>query len=52
MFKQRQDPLQNDLLVPSSVVKTVKKGKDSEKYVGAMTWNSIPQAARFFREVL
>ena len=29
----------NDLLVPS--VKTVNKGKDSAKYLGAVTWNSI-----------
>ena len=40
MSKRRQDPLQNDLLVPS--VKTVTKGKDSAKYPGAVTWNSIP----------
>ena len=33
--KRRQDPLQNDLLVPS--VKTVTKGKDSAKYLGAVT---------------
>ena len=33
--KWRQDPLQNDLLVPSA--KTVTKGKDSAKYLGAMT---------------
>ena len=51
--KWRQDPLQHDLLVLSA--KTVTKGKDSAKYLGAVTWNSIPsshQAARFFREVL
>ena len=49
--KRRQNPLQNGLLVPS--VKTVTKGKNSAKYLGAVTWNSIPsQAARFFREVL
>ena len=33
--KRRQDPLQNDLLVPS--VKTVTKGKDSAKYLGVVT---------------
>ena len=38
--KWRQDPLQNDLFVPS--VKTVTKGKDSAKYLGAVTWFSIP----------
>ena len=43
-LKQRQDPLQNDLLVPS--VKTVTKGKDSAKYLGAVIWNSIPSAIR------
>ena len=32
--KRRQDPLQNDLLVSS--VKTVTKGKDSAKYLGAV----------------
>ena len=37
---RRQDPQQNDLLVPS--LKTVTKGKDSTKYLGAVTWNSIP----------
>ena len=37
--KRRQDPLQNDLLVPS--VKTVTKGNDSAKYLGAVTWNSV-----------
>ena len=42
--KRRQDPQQNDLLVPS--VKTVSKGKDSAKYLGAMTWNSIPSYIR------
>ena len=36
-LKRRQDPLQNDLLVPS--VKSVTKGKDSAKYIGAVTWN-------------
>ena len=36
-LKWRQDPLQNDLLVSS--VKTVMKGKDSAKYLGAVTWN-------------
>ena len=38
--KRRQDPLRNDLLVPS--VETVTKGKDSAKYLGAVTWNSVP----------
>ena len=38
--KRRQDPLQNDLLVPS--VRTMTKDKDSAKYLGAVTWNSIP----------
>ena len=33
--KRRQDPLQNDLLLPS--VKTVTKGKDSAKYLRAVT---------------
>ena len=42
--KERQDPLQNDLLVPS--VKTVTRGKDSAKYLGAVTWNSIPSHIR------
>ena len=42
--KRKQDPLQNDLLVPS--VKTVTKGKDSVKYVVAVTWNSIPSHIR------
>ena len=42
--KRRQDPLQNDLLVPS--VRTVTKGKDSAKYLGAVTWNSIPSHIR------
>ena len=42
--KRRQDPQQNDLLVPS--VKTVTKGKDSAKYLGAVTWNSIPSHIR------
>ena len=42
--KRRQDPLQNDLLVPS--VKTVTKGKDSAKYLGAVTCNSIPSHIR------
>ena len=42
--KQRQDPLQNDLLVLS--VKTVTKGKDSAKYLGAVTWKSIPSHIR------
>ena len=40
----RQDTLQNDLLVPS--VKTVTKGKDSAKYLGAVTWNSVPSHIR------
>ena len=44
MSKQRQDPLQNDLLVPS--VKTVTKGKDSEKYLGVVSWNSVPSHIR------
>ena len=39
-LKRRQDPLQNNLLVPS--VKTVTKGKVSAKYLGAVTWNSVP----------
>ena len=38
--KRRQDPLQNDLLVP--FVKTVTKGKDSAKHLGAVSWNSVP----------
>ena len=42
--KRRQDPLKNDLLVPS--LKTVPKGKDSAKYLGAVTWNSIPSHIR------
>ena len=42
--KRRQDPLQNDLLVPS--VTTVTKGKDSTKHLGAVTWNSIPSHIR------
>ena len=42
--KRRQDPLQNDLLVPS--VKTVTKVKDSAKYLGAVTWNSLPSRIR------
>ena len=33
--KRRQDPLQNDLLVHS--VKPMTKGKDSAKYLAAMT---------------
>ena len=37
--KRRQDPLQNDLLVPSA--KPLTKGKDSAKYLGDLTWNSI-----------
>ena len=49
--KRRQDPLQNDLLV--HYVKTVSKGKDSAKYLGAVELNSnLHQVARFFREVL
>ena len=44
MSKERQDPLQNDLLVPS--VKTVTRGKDSAKYLGTVTWNSIPSHIR------
>ena len=43
-LKRRQDPLQNDLLVPS--VKTVTKGKDSGKYLGTVTWNSVPSHIR------
>ena len=43
-LKRRQDPLQNDLLVSS--VKTVTKGKDSAKYLGAVIWNSIPSDIR------
>ena len=39
-LKRRQDPLQNGLLVPS--VKTLTKGKDSAKYLGAVTWDSVP----------
>ena len=42
--KRRQDPLQNYLLVHS--VKPVTKGKDSAKYLGAMTWNSVPSHIR------
>ena len=42
--KRRQDPLQNDLLVPSA--KTLTKGKDSAKYLGALTWNSISSHTR------
>ena len=42
--KRRQDPLQNDLLVPS--IRTVTKDKDSAKYLGAVTWNSIPSHIR------
>ena len=42
--KWRQDPLQHDLLVLSA--KTVTKGKDSAKYLGAVTWNSIPSYIR------
>ena len=42
--KLRQDPLQNDLLVP--FVKTLTEGKDSVKYLGAVTWNSIPSHIR------
>ena len=42
--KRGQDPLQNDLLVSS--VKTVTKGKDSTKHLGAVTWNSIPSHIR------
>ena len=42
--KWRQDPLQNDLLVHS--VKPVTKGKDSAKYLGAMTWNSVSSHIR------
>ena len=42
--KRRQDPLQNDLLVLS--VKAITKSKDSAKYLGAVTWNSIPSNIR------
>ena len=42
--KRRQELLQNDLLVPS--VKTLTKGKDSAKYLGAVTWNSSPSYIR------
>ena len=42
--KRRPDPLQNDLIMPS--VKTVTKGKDSAKYLGAVTWNLIPSHIR------
>ena len=42
--KRRQDPLQNDLFVPS--LKTVTKGKDSAEHLGAVTWNSIPSHIR------
>ena len=42
--KRTQDPLQNDLLVPSVQVAT--RGKDSAKYLGAVTWNSIPSHIR------
>ena len=43
-LKRRQDPPQNDLLVLS--VKTVTKGKDSAKYLGAMIWNSVSSHIR------
>ena len=43
-LKQRQDPLQNNLLVPS--IKIMTKGKDSAKYLGALTWNSVPSHIR------
>ena len=42
--KGRQDPLRNDLLVPS--VKTVTEDKGSAKYLGAVTWNSISSHIR------
>ena len=42
--KRRQDPRQNGLLVPS--IKTTTKGKDSAKYLGAVTWKSIPSHIR------
>ena len=45
-LKRRQDPLQNDLLVPS--VKTVTKGKDSAKYLGALTRIYTLQVNRTF----
>ena len=38
--KRREDPL----FVPS--VKTVTKGRNSEKYLGTVTWNSIPSHIR------
>ena len=37
---RRQDPQQNDLLVPS--VKTVTKSNDSAKYLEDGTWSSVP----------
>ena len=43
-LKRRQDPPQNELLVLS--VKTVTKGKDSAKYLGAMIWNSVSSHIR------
>ena len=39
-LKRRQNPLQNDLLVPS--VKTVTKIKDSAKHLRTVAWNSVP----------
>ena len=42
--KRIQDPLQNDLLAPSAKITT--KDKDSPKYLGAVTWNSIPSDIR------
>ena len=42
--KRRKDLLQNDLLVPS--VKTVTKGKDCAKYLGAVILNSVPSHIR------
>ena len=43
-LKWRQDPLQNDLFVP--YVKIVTKGKDSAKYLGALTRNSVQSHIR------
>ena len=41
---RRQDPQQNDLLVPS--VKTVTKSNDSAKYLEDGTWSSVPSHIR------
>ena len=43
-LKPRQDPQQNELLVHP--VKPVTNGKDSAKYLGAVTWNSVPSHIR------